>query len=69
MIFPLRVFQTVGKFSDERILDDEGNREYTLKNLESATESDISTLKMFEHSFFACNTRHAFTNYEELEKY
>ena len=41
MIFTLDVFQTVGKFSEERIIDKEFNREYTLKNLEKATSEEL----------------------------
>lgn len=69
MIFTLDVFQTVGKFSDERIIDKEFNREYTLKNLDKATPEELKTLRGFENAHLLAEDRHAFTNYEDLEKY
>ena len=70
MIFTADIFETVEKFSsDIQIIDNDYNQVYTLANLESATPEEINTLKEFEGTHLFCEGRHAFTNYEELEKY
>lgn len=70
MCFTSDVFLTVEKFSsDIQIIDSERNQIYTLANLDKATPEELQTLKNFESAHVRCENRHAFTNYEELEKY
>ena len=70
MCFGYQIFATVEKFSsDVKIIDSDYNRIYTLANLEKATPEEIFTLKDFESAHVRCENRHAFTNYELLEKY
>lgn len=70
MCFGYQVFDTVEKFSsDIQIIDSERNQIYTLANLDKATPEELQTLKNFESAHVRCESRHAFTNYEELEKY
>ena len=70
MIFTADIFRTVEKFSSNvKIIDSDYNRIYTLANLDKATPEEISILKNFEGAHLRCEGRHAFTNYEELEKY